>query len=271
MTTKLLAMKNLIEKAILLLFFQASLFCAASAQTNAVGTDVVHLKSGQTHLGIIIEQKPGESIRLWRTVEADTLTFAMDSIDRITKAAPATGTSATTPAVQTTAPSRGFNTNPLSVALQVSTGGGDYSVVGFGAIIQKHFPEERAWAGIGLHLLGAQNGNGVNTMPIVYHSSYEITSGGKGRLGTLGFLDLGYSVNLGSNYFDEIAQVNVKYGNGFYFNTGLRFRVNVLRNAGIWLDLGYLYQTSKLRDVETDKKIRKKSWNVFQIKSAVFF
>lgn len=269
--TKLSAMKTLIEKASLMLLFLVAVFSSASAQTNPTATDKVHLKSGQAYEGIIVEQKPGESVRLWRTAEADTLLFIMDSIDRITKIVPTTGTAGASTGVATTLPARRFNANPLSVALQVSNGGGDYSVIGFGAIIQKHFPDERAWAGVGLHYLGAQNGNGVNTMPIVYHSSYELTSGGKGRLGTLGFLDLGYSVNLGDNYFDEIAQVNVKYSNGFYFNTGLRFRVNVLRNSGVWFDLGYLYQTSKLRNVETNQKLRTKSWHVFQVKGAVFF
>lgn len=267
-------MRHLRNPFFLLAFLLSTTLGAAFAQTQSAAMDVVYLKSGQSYQGIIIEQKPGESIRLLRSAESDTLLFTMDSIDRITKAIPAANASAvatTTPPTEMPAQPRQFNTNSLSVALQVSTGGGDYSVLGFGAIVQKYFPDERAWSGVGLHYLGDQNNYGVNTMPIVLHNSYEIVSGAKGRLGTLGFLDLGCAINLSDNYFDELAQTTVKYGNGWYFNTGLRFRVNVLKNSGIWLDLGYLFQNSKLRDAETNKKLRTKSWNVFQIKGAVFF
>lgn len=252
----------------LLVMFSSAVATVALAQSQFTSsTDVVHLKTGQTHQGLIIEQKPGESISLWRSAEADTLTFAMDVIDRITKAVP-------TP-VQSKqsliSPKHGFNTNPWSFALQASNGGGDYSVIGFGGILQKRFPTQRATLGLGLHYLGAQNGYGVNTMPIVLHSSYEFSSGWKGRFGSLGFLDLGCSVNMGNNFFDEANQVNVKYGNGLYFNTGVRFRINVLQNTGVWFDIGYLYQNSKLTNVEDNKKLQTKAWHVFQVKGALFF
>ncbi len=247
-------------------------FCAtwSMAQTAPAAVDAVQLKSGKIHQGLIIEQTPGESIRLWRNPEADTLMFQMDEIDRIAKIVVPPPT-AGSPSMQTPAsPARTFNDNPWKVALQASVGGGDYSLVGMGAAIQKSMPGNRAWVGIGAYYIGDQNNYGTSTIPIVLHASYALNQSGK-RFAALVFLDAGYSINLGGTKFDEIAQANLKHGNGLHTYGGLRFQVNALRNAGIWLDLGYLRHSSTIRFEADNKKHSTQVWNAFMMRGSLFF
>ncbi len=235
---------------------------AQGTQQSPAATDMVHLKSGQAYQGIIVEQRPGESIRLWRTVESDTLTVTMDSIDRITRiVAP--------PPIPK--PPRVFDDAHWNVALQVGVGGGDYPFGGLGATVQKHFPRQRSWLGIGVHYYGDKSDFGAYTIPIALHGSYELRTDLQGRFGTLVFLDAGYSINITGNYFDEKTQAQLKYGNGLHTYGGLRFRLNVLRNTGIWADIGYFRHTSTLRYVTTNEKARVKAWNMFLFRGSVFF
>lgn len=233
--------------------------------------DEVHLRSGARHQGIVIEQKPGESIRLLRLPQQDTLAFAMEDIERITRILPAEGSPVAQPPAVSAPAGRMFNDNPWVVSLHASTGGGTYSVTGFGAAVQKRLSDERALLGIGLQFLADQNNYGVNTLPLTLNGAYELTRSKRGRLGSMAFLDLGYSVNFGGNYFDETTLAFVDYGNGLHLNTGIRFRINVLRNTGIWLDAGYLFHNSQLRNADTREKWGVKSWSVFLAKAAVFF
>lgn len=259
---------QVVSIAFALILFQMA---TATAQTTPVATDVVHLISGQTHRGIVIEQKPGESIRLWRTVEGDTLTFGMDEIERIARVLPSTEAASGGPITPANAPSSAFNNNPWSTALQLSVGGGDYPLGGIGVVVQQNFHKQRAHLGLGLSFVGDVNHSSTNSLALFAHGSREFSTSRKGRLGSLAFLDLGYSFNLGKPYFDGKALTDVRYGNGLHLHTGLRFRVNVLRNAGLWVDIGYLRHSSTLRTVAEGDKVRQKAWNMAVLRGSIFF
>lgn len=263
-------MKHLIGKAILTALVPVIACFSALAQTTPAAADRVHLKSGQTHEGIIVEQKPGESVRLWRTASADTLTFEMEEIDRITKiltAPPGAAAAQTPPPVVVRCP---FNDHPWTLGVQFATGGGDYPAFGLSAALLKRFPQQHAALGLGIGYLG-QEGGGVGTIPLTVQGTFEPASGLKGRLGAQTYLELGYSFNLGDQYFDERAQTEVRYGNGLHLNAGLRFRVNILRNTALCFDLGFARHTSALRAVATGDKVRTKAWNNILLRGSVFF
>lgn len=243
----------------------------ATAQTTPTATDAVHLHSGQTHRGIVVEQKPGESIRLWRIAEGDTLTFDMEQIERIAKLLPVAEASPAALIPPTTPSGSAFNNNPWTTALQFSTGGGDHSLGGLGAVVQRNFNKQRSALGVGLTYVGDVNDYGTNSLGLTASGSHELSTSRKGRLGAIAFMDLGYSFNLGGQFFDEQAFADVRYGNGLHLHTGLRFRVNVLRNAGLWLDIGFLRHTSTLRTVANDDKVRQKAWNMAVLRGSVFF
>lgn len=242
-----------------------------NAQTSAPETDAVYLNSGQVYRGLIIEQRPGASIRLWRAPQGDTLSFDMDIIDRITKI-----TASSAPMVETlvkSTPTKIFRTNTKSwaTALQVMVGGGDHSVGGAGIVVQRRLDNNRSWAGLGLTFVGDVNNYGTHALGIIAHGSHEFSSGWNNRLGALAFMDLGYSYNLGGEYIDDQSQSLYHYGNGLHLFTGLRFRLNVLHNAGIWLDMGFLRHTSKIRAVEDNAKIGTKGWNMINFRGSIFF
>lgn len=249
--------------ALALFFWNLSL----SAQT---ATDAVHLTTGEIHRGIIVEQKPGASIRLWRTAEGDTLTFEMESIDHIARLAP-TGATAASPAQIPVPVPTGVNTSDWAIALQFLTGGGDHSIAGMGATVQRRLNNDRSWLGLGLTFVGDENNYGTHSLGLAVHGSHEFSTGLKGRFGALAFADLGYSFNLGNDYYDAFYQETLRYGNGLHLQTGLRFRINVLRNAGIWLDLSYLRHTSALRVAAGNDKVADKAWNMFCLRGSVFF
>lgn len=241
-----------------------------SAQGQVAAQDQVFLKTGASYSGIIVEQKPGESIRLWRTAEADTLMFDMETIDRITKIVPLASTATTTPAATIT-PLKTFNSSPWKVALQAGTGGGDYPVATLGASVYRYFPRQRAWLGLGAQYIGDQSSRGTSSLPVFVHGTYELATPWKGRLATGVFAELGYSFNMDERYFDDATQATLRYGNGLHSYAGLRFRVNILRNAGIWADLGYLRHSSRLSFDDTGEKARVQSWNVFLLRGSIFF
>lgn len=265
-------MKAQAIKISLFLFFQIIGIHFLAAQPAFQQTDAVHLHTGQIYQGIIIEQKPGESIRLLRNVEGDTLTLDMESIERIVKVVaapqPVTPASPATPPMQ---PSR-TNTGLWATAVQVTTGGGDHSVVGLGMAVQRRLNNRRSWVGLGLSYFGDQNNYGPNSIALALHSSHELSSGWKDRLGALVFADLGYSMfPSGNTMYDEASQASVNPGGGLHLQTGLRFRVNVLRNAGLWFDLSYLRHSSTLRKVENDEKVGNRAWNMVALRGSVFF
>lgn len=251
-------------------FFLVAMLCAQNAPT---ATDAVYLVSGQTHQGIIVEQKPGVSIRLWRIAESDTLTFEMEAIDRIVKIVP-TGTSVPSllaNIMPLSPPPSKVNTRPWATAIQLSTGGGDHSFSGLGVAVQRRLPNLRSWTGLGMTYIGDINNYGPSAIGLAAHGSHEFSTGWKERLGALVFADLGYSFNLGTDYFDGSSQMEARYGDGMHLQTGIRFRANVLPNVGIWVDLSYLRHTSMLRSVAGDDKIRRTAWDMFSLRGSVFF
>ena len=70
----------------------ATFLCAASVTMNAQNLqEVVYLKNGGIIRGLIIEQKPNESLKI-QTVDGNVFVYKMDEIDKITKEMPLNNT-----------------------------------------------------------------------------------------------------------------------------------------------------------------------------------
>lgn len=257
---------------ILSLIFLVSCFANTQAQTTAQET--VFLTNQSSYSGIVVEQKPGEYIRLLRVPELDTLQFHMDSIERvvrITAPAPVAAEDALPP----TEPHKRFNQNPHIVMLHGYVGGGDYSLGGFGVTFS-HNLHNRWWVGLGAHYIG-QTGSYNATypdrqiVPITADLRWNFSQSGSGRFVSMLALNAGYYFGLNNRYRDENLGIEVHARNGLFFNPSVAFRANVLPNAGLMLDLGYQLTTSSLFDTGNDTLIKRKQWHNFALRGTVFF
>ncbi len=72
----------------------ATFLCAVSVTMNGQNLqEVVYLKNGGVIRGLIIEQKPNESLKI-QTVDGNVFVYKMDEVDKITKEMPLKNTSA---------------------------------------------------------------------------------------------------------------------------------------------------------------------------------
>lgn len=153
------------------------IFCGLSNnQLSAqAAQDIVYLTSGLWHQGIVIEQKPGEYIRLLRLPERDTLQFSMDAIDRIVKIVAPTNSSLPENAVK---PVSLFNQNRYVAMLNFYIGGGKYSLGGIGMSVGRSF-NDRWQAGIGIQYIQQTNSNifpNQQIIPITADFKFNIRS-----------------------------------------------------------------------------------------------
>lgn len=255
-----------------LLFLISQFIVAQTTGLNPM--DEVYLQSGQVYRGIIIEQKPGASIRLWRTAESDTLLLEMEDIERIVKVfqaekTPTSGSDSKKPTITPVADS--IQPNRWATAIQAYIGGGDHSVGGVGLAIHRRLGLRHSWLGLGLSYIGDVNEYGTSSIAVYAHGSHEFSTGSRGHSGSSGFLDLGYSVNLGGEYLDAQQLTTYRYGNGLHLYTGLRFRLSTLNKGGLWLDMGYLRHSSVLRLAENNTRSGNKAWHAFVFRGSVYF
>ncbi len=254
-----------------------SLFCVFLFEKNTysqiTAQDAVFLNNQLSYNGIVVEQKPGEYIRLLRLPEHDTLQFSMDSIDRIVKIFDTKPAAENPPA--TTEPLKKFNQNKHQVMVHAYAGGGDYSLGGFGISVNRNF-SDRWQLGLGAHYIG-QNGSYNATypeqqiVPVTVDARYKFTQTPSGRFATLLSLSTGYNFMLKKSYFDPDQNININVRNGLFFNPSIAFRANLLPNAGLMFDVGYQLTTSTLFDAQNNEKITKKQWRNFAIRGTLFF
>src|SRR5690349_19838998 len=120
-------------------------------QAQTAVQDAVILNSQRQFNGIIVEQKPGQYIRLLRLPEHDTLQFLMDSIDRIVKIVNTTAASES--ASLTTEPLKKYNQKKHIMMIHGYLGCGYYSFSGFGLTMVRSFAD-RWHVGAGVHYIG---------------------------------------------------------------------------------------------------------------------
>lgn len=260
-------MRNLILLPVFILIAaQSSLFAQAAA-----AQDAVYLLDARAHQGIIIEQKPGEHIKLLRLPEGDTLQFEMEQIDYIAKIMQKTPVQAQAEAEQ--APRPAFNQRQNFLMIHGWTGGGDYAFQGLG-ISLNHRLAERTEVGLGAHYLGQTSTNSLHdrqTIPLTADFRYAFSRSRNGRFSTHLAISAGYNFTLNRNYFDPGENSELSVSDGLYFSPGVAFRANILPNVGLMIDLGYQLSTGRVSLAETGQELRRKNWNNLAIRGSLFF
>lgn len=248
--------------------------CLPKNQLSAqAAQDIVYLTSGLSHQGIVIEQKPGEYIRLLRLPERDTLQFSMDAIDRIVKIVAPTNSSLPENVAKPAEPVSQFNQNRYVAMLNFYIGGGKYSLGGIGMSVGRSF-NDRWQAGIGIQYIQQTNSNifpNQQIIPITADFKFKISESPKGRFATLLALSAGYNVSVDDEQFDSGLSNNIRITDGVFFNPSIAFRVNVLRNAGLMFDLGYQFSSGNIYNVESGELIDKRTWHNFAARGSLFF
>ena len=235
--------------------------------------DIVYLTSGLSHQGIVIEQKPGEYIRLLRLPERDTLQFSMDAIDRIVKIVAPANSTLPENTTRPTAPEKRFNTNRYVAMLNCYIGGGKYSLVGIGMGVGRSFGD-RWQAGLGVQFIHQTSSNtfpNQQISPITADFKFKISESPKGRFATFLALSAGYNISVDDEQFDSGLSNNIRITDGVFFNPSIAFRVNVLRNAGLMFDLGYQFSSGNIYNVESGDLIDKRTWHNFAARGSLFF
>jgi len=251
------------------------LFCGLPKNQLGAQTaqDIVYLTSGLSHQGIVIEQKPGEYIRLLRLPGRDTLQFSMDAIDRIVKIIAPAGSPLQESAANPIEPANRFNQNRYVAMLNFYIGGGKYSLVGIGMGVGRSFGD-RWQAGLGVQFIHQTNSNtfpNQQIIPITADFKFKISESPKGRFAALLALSAGYSINVDDEQFDSGLNNNIRITDGVFFNPSIAFRVNVLRNAGIMFDVGYQLSSGNIYNVESGDLIDKRTWHNFAARGTLFF
>jgi len=248
--------------------------CLPKNQLSAqAAQDIVYLTSGLSHQGIVIEQKPGEYIRLLRLPERDTLQFSMEAIDRIVKIVAPENSLLPENTARPTAPEKRFNTNQYVAMLNGYIGGGKYALVGIGMSVGRSFGD-RWQAGLGVQFIHQTSSNtfpNQQIIPITADFKFKISESPKGRFATLLALSAGYNISVDDEQFDSGLSNNIRITDGVFFNPSIAFRVNILRNAGLMFDVGYQFSSGNIYNVESGDLIDKRTWHNFAARGSLFF
>ncbi|MBX2928781.1 MAG: hypothetical protein KF852_13180 [Saprospiraceae bacterium] len=248
-----------------------------SRLTAQTAQDAVYLTNQQFYQGIIIEQKPGEHIRLLRLPERDTLQFEMDDIDRIVKlldsSAPLAGAATESTSALSALPERKFNRNKYVAMLHASIGGGKYALLGLGISVARSF-EDRMQAGIGVQFIGQTSNNtfpNQQIIPVTADFRFKISESRGGRLATMAGLSAGYNISVDNKQFDSGFNADIRVTNGVFLNPSLAFRVNILRNMGLMMDFGYQFSSGNIYFIETGELYDRRTWHNFAARGTLFF
>lgn len=238
--------------------------------------DKIFLTNRSAYEGIVIEQKPGEYIRLLRIPEKDTLQIEYENIERMTKlVSEESGRSnqiSDKGGIQT--PGKVFNSRRAYGMVHGVTGGGDYAYAGFGLSFGVNV-NPNFQAGMGVHYFGQLsdplNTPSRQTFPLALDLRHTILRSKSGRFSTMLGVSGGVNFTINGDYFDEILFANMRMGNGYYFNPSIALRMNILENLGIMLDVGYHYNNSRLLRIESGEKIGTVDWHNILIRGTLFF
>ncbi len=239
---------------------------------QAYDLDVVYINDSISHRGTVIEQKPGEYIRLLETASSDTLTFSMDEIDRLVRI-PANSRLPEDGRAQLTESS--IPKHRISPVIYGATGGGDIPFGG-GGIGFDYKIKKRIKLGLGVFYFGETSRNRVATpiqwqrIPITVQFKYDLQQHFNNRGAFYMRTGLGYSVTLNPDYTDSDTAEPRTVTNGVYFNPAIGYRLNIYKNMGITLDVGYLLITDTRID-ERKEPLQNKSWDQAAVTATVYF
>lgn len=236
-----------------------------------VELDKVVLEDGSSHVGKVVEQKPGAYIKLALENSQDTLTFTMDEIQRLMKV------TMQAPEVmpdQKDNKDRAFNTHAFSIDLSGSTGGGDVAFQGLGIGLDYRV-NDRMTVGLATQYLG-ESGNTLRLqyqwqkLPLTAEIKYDLQRHFSGRTALYACTGLGYSFTLDDSYQSSDTGELLTITNGWTMSPGLGYRVNFLNNMGLMLDVRYVLIADKTVD-EMDDVVKTNNWSNVMFSARIFF
>lgn len=238
--------------------------------------DKIFLSDQTAYEGIVIEQKPGEYIRLLRIPEKDTLQIAYENIEKMTRLV----ADETVPGGQIKgkseirAAAKMYNSRRTYGMVHGVTGGGDYAYAGFGLSFGVNV-NPNFQIGMGVHYFGQLsdplNTPSRQTFPLALDLRHTILRSKSGRFSTMLGLSGGVNFTINGDYYDEVLFANMRMGNGYYFNPSIGLRMNILENLGLMLDVGYHYNNSRLLRSDSGNQIGTVDWHNILIRGTLFF
>jgi hypothetical protein len=241
--------------------------------TQAPFTDQVLMEDGTRHDGLIIEQKPGEYIRLWRQANGDTLTLAIEDIDRMLRVTPDTPASVVGINQAAAKGNSPFGTNRYVAMLRISTGGGDYSFHGAGMAVGLRVNNDLQ-IGIGAQYFGQYSDNTIpqrQLIPLTLDLRYRLNTSPSGRFASLLSLETGLAFSLNKDYFDWGRGQQVSVTNGFYIHPALAFQGFITPNFGLLIDLGYQYNGGHVVAADGGEQLSTKRYSNVILRGSFFF
>ena len=222
-------MKNLfpyvaLRPVVALLIVASVIVCMSTLSLAQQGTlqDVVYLKDGSVIRGIIIEQKPGKTIKL-PTADGNIFVYKMDLIDKIEKEK----TVHTETTVQTEAPSHATTTGP---ATKVRAQGSFL----FGGAIYSGF-----YLGTGVRF-------GANIPPGIYVGGVVVNHFVSGTDISISYIggEIGFGADLQTVSITPYMSFGVGFGGGqsaFYVAPAFAITAWITPDIGFGPDLRYAY------------------------------
>jgi hypothetical protein len=213
--------KKMMKKLLLLAFLSVcGLFCATASAQNL--EDIVYLKDGSIIRGIILEQIPGESLKIG-TRDGNIFVYSMDDVERITRE-------------RVSRNSRGeirenkFN-NPRGylgiLELGNGLGFGDWAATRVSITMINGYrvsPYFAVGVGIGFesfaYRISPTDIHNETTVPVFLHLRSDLING---RVSPFLAFNVGYAINVSDDYFFEGVMLEPMAG--VSFNVGHRHRM----------------------------------------------
>jgi len=245
------------------------------AQNSSI--EKVILTNGETHTGIVIEQVPGEYIQLYRTMEKDTLKIEMSDIERMIRQLE------TEPSPQQQKENKEdpnawiwgrqkYNNKFTYIMIHGAMGAGDYVHQGLGLSLGYNFYEFQVGAGVQYYGSTSWVNNGEwQTLPIAIDIRYLFSQSKSGRFATFLSLSGGYNVVLSRDVRSNIFGESGRAENGLYLFPSLAFRMNIGKNLGLMLDLGYHMNNAKVYGKTSDTLLGTLRYDNILLRGSLFF
>lgn len=266
--------------ALIVLIFMGTNFAFSQIE----GEDLVRLKNGTTVRGIIIEQHPGEFIRVLQIPSNDTIKIMLVDIETLLKLVPKTEEKEVinTPTVENNLDSistidstkiNPFNQHLFQVRFNISKIFKDYAGEGYGLTLARKIGSE-TYAGLGFNYFKGRINlpyQARNSVAIFGDINQDIRLTSKGRLGFRAGLGFGYNIDFSDTYFDIDAGKQVSISNGIYLHPNVGLRLNLSKNTGLLFDIGYQYIHANILNPATNLKIEGRNWSSVVFRVSVFF
>lgn len=252
--------------------------CTSNAQNNQ---DEIILNSGKSIKGKIIAQKPGEYIKIVRYNLTDTMIINMDDINELKKidqkAEP--NIELIDPRIDLgdmdIEPKKKFNNRKTQMMIHVllsSMSSNSFSKEQFepalGFSINRRISDV-LYLGGGVGILG----NDIIFIPVTFDVKYKLEEMSKGRINYLVSSSIGYSFSKDPATSLKNSDNSLRYnpGDGPLFKAGLGVKFNFLKNMGMMLDFGFIYQSVKFTPVTYPDSSEFHSRKGAYVQTSIFF